>query len=100
MGLSCKFQQTLPRSFLLTIYKTFIRSRLDYADIICDEAYDSAFHGKLESIKYNVYLAKTGAISGTLTELGLESLKSRCWFRKLCHFYKLFNEKSPGIYLT
>ena len=100
MGLSCKFQQTLPRSFLLTIYKTFIRSRLDYADIICDEAYDSAFHGKLESIKYNVCLAKTGAISGTLTELGLESLKSRCWFRKLCHFYKLFNEKSPGIYLT
>ena len=29
-------------------------------------------------------------------ELGLESLKSRRWFRKLCHFYKIFNDKSPS----
>ena len=29
-------------------------------------------------------------------KLGLASLKSRCWFRKLCHFYKIFNEKSPS----
>ena len=29
-------------------------------------------------------------------ELGLESLKSRRWFRKLCHFYKILNEKSPS----
>ena len=50
MGLLRKFQQILPRSSLLTIYKTFIRSRLDYADIICDEAYKSTFHNKLESI--------------------------------------------------
>ena len=28
--------------------------------------------------------------------LGLEFLKSRLWFRKLCHFYKIFNEKSPS----
>ena len=38
------------------------------------------------------------AIRGTSTEkiyhgLGLESLKSRRWFRKFCHFYKIFNEK-------
>ena len=50
MGLLRKFQQILPRSSLLTIYKTFIRSRLDYADIIYDQAYNSAFHDKLESI--------------------------------------------------
>ena len=29
-------------------------------------------------------------------ELGLESPKSRRWFRKLCHFYKIFNDKSPS----
>ena len=29
-------------------------------------------------------------------ELGLESLKSRRWFRKLCHFYKILNEKLPS----
>ena len=50
MGLLRKLQQILPRSTLLTIYKTFIRSRLDYADIIYDQAYNSAFHDKLESI--------------------------------------------------
>ena len=96
-----KIQQILPRSSPLTIYKTFIRSRLDYADIIYDQAYNSAFHDKLESIQYNACLAITGAIRGTSTEkiyqeLGLESLKSRRWFRKLCHFYKIFNEQSPS----
>ena len=101
LGLLRKFQQILPRSSLLTIYKTFIRSWLDYADIIYDEAYNSAFHDKLESIQYNACLAITGAIRGTSTEklnqeLELESLKSRRWFRKLCHFYKIFNEKSSS----
>ena len=89
----------MPRSNLLTKYKTFTRSWLDYADIIYDQAYNSAFHDKLESIQYNVCLAITGAIRSTSTEkiyqeLGLESLKSRHWFRKLCHFYKIFNDKS------
>ena len=101
MGLSCKFQQIFSRSTLLTIYKTFIRSRLDYADIIYDKAYNSAFHDKLESIQYNACLTITGAIRGTSTEkiyqeLGLESHKSKCWFKKLCHFYKIFNDKSSS----
>ena len=79
-GLLRKFQQILPRSSLLTIYETFIRSRLDYA-IIYDQAYNSTFHDELESIQYNACLAITGAIRGTSTEkicqeLGLESLKS------------------------
>ena len=94
MCLLRKFQQILPRSTLLTIYKTFIRSRLDYPDIICDQAYNSAF-------QYNACLAITSAIRGTSTEkiyqeLGLKSLKSRRSFRKLCHFYKIFNDKSPS----
>ena len=96
MGLLRKFHQILPRSSLLAIYKTFIRSRLDYADIIYNQVYNSAFHDKLESIQHNACLAITGAIRGTSTEkisqeLGLESLKSRRWFRKLCHFYETFN---------
>ena len=68
MGLLCKFQQILPRLSLPTIYKTFIRSRLDYADIIYDQAHNSAFHDKLESIQYNACLAITGAIRGASTE--------------------------------
>ena len=103
MGLLRKFQQILLRSSLLTIYKTFIRSWLDYADVIYDQAYNSAFHDRLGSIQYNACLAITGAIRGTSTEniyqeLGLESPRSRCWFRKLCHFYKTFNENPPRIY--
>ena len=58
----------LLRSTLLNIHKTFIRSRLDYADIIYDLAYNYAFHDKLESIQYNACLAISGAIRGTLTE--------------------------------
>ena len=98
MGLLRRFQQ---RSSLLTIYKTSIRSQLDYAGIIYDQAYNSAFHDKLESIQYNACLAITGATRGTSTEkiyqeLGLESLKSRRLFRKLRHFYEIFNEKPPS----
>ena len=103
LGLLRKFQQILPRSSLLTIYKTFIRSQLDYADIIYDQAYNSAFHDKLESIQYNACLAITGAIRGTSTEkisqeLGLESLKSRRWFRKLCYFYKI-SMQNPLVFI-
>ena len=36
MGLLLNFQHILPRSSLLTIYKSFIRSQLDYADTIYD----------------------------------------------------------------
>ena len=36
MGLLRNFQHILPRSSLLTIYKSFIRSQLDYADTIYD----------------------------------------------------------------
>ena len=69
--------------------------------IIYNQAYNSAFYGYLKSIWYNSCLAITGAIRGTSAEkinqeLGLESLKSRRWFRKRCHFYKILNEKLPS----
>ena len=51
-----KSQQILARTSLLTIYKTFIRSRLDYANIIYDQACNSTFHDKLEFIQYNACL--------------------------------------------
>ena len=68
MGLLRKFQQIMPRSSLLNMFQTFIRSRLDYADVIYDQAYNPAFHDKLESIQYNACLAITGAIRGISTE--------------------------------
>ena len=78
-----------------------MRSRLDYADIIYDQAYNSALDDKLESAEYNACLVITGGIRGTSTEklyqeLGLESLKSKGRLRKFCHFYNISNEKSPS----
>ena len=102
MSLLRKFQQIWPMSSLLTIYKTFIRSRLDYADIIYDQDHNFAFHDKLVSIQYNTWLAwlvnNRYFNIKVYQELGLASLKSRPWFVGLenCHFYKIFNEKSPS----
>ena len=42
-----KFQNILPRSALLTIYKCFVRTHLDYGDIIYDEAFNNSFHKKI-----------------------------------------------------
>ena len=56
VGLLRKFQPALPRPSLLTIYKIFIRSHFDYADVVYDQSYKSSFHEKLESIKYNAAL--------------------------------------------
>ena len=54
----------------------------------------------MESIQYNAALAITGAVRGTsreklYQELGLESLRKRRWYRKLCYFFKIFKGQSP-----
>ena len=51
IGLFRKLQKILPRPPLITIYKSFIRSHLDYGDIIYDQAYNVSFHQRLESIQ-------------------------------------------------
>ena len=80
IGLLHIFQANLPRSSLLTIHKTFIRSQLEYVDVIY-QAYKLFFHEKLESLPCNACLEITGAIRQTSSEkhhkLRLESLKSR-----------------------
>ena len=49
----------LPRAVLITLYKSFIRPYLDYGDIIYEQAFNSSFYEKLESIQYNASLATT-----------------------------------------
>ena len=58
------------------------------------------FQQKMETIQYNAALAITGAIRGSsreklYQELGLETLQLRCWYRKLCCFYKILTSQSP-----
>ena len=40
IGLLRKFQQSLPRQSLITIYKSFIRPHLDYGDIVYNQAFN------------------------------------------------------------
>ena len=94
------FQNILPRSALLTIYKTFIRSHIGYSDIIYGQSYNISFHEKLKLLHYNACLIITGAIRGTskeklYKETGLESLQLGRFYRKLSCFYKFFNSKHP-----
>ena len=63
-----KLHHTLPRSSLLTIYKSFIRPNLDCGDMIYHPTYNASFHQKLDSTQYNAVLVKTGAIRGTSKE--------------------------------
>ena len=91
LGLLRKLHNMLPRSALITIYKAFVRSHLDYGDIFYNQAYNMSFHHKLQSIQYNACLAITGAIRGTskeklYQELGLESLQLGRWYRKIGMF--------------
>ena len=94
-----KLHNVLPRRALLTIYKCFIRPNLDYGDFIYDQPNNDSFCSKIESVQYNAALAITGAIRGTsqtklYNKLGLESLRSRRWFRHLCTLYKI---KTTGL---
>ena len=79
IGLIRKLQNILPRPALLTICKVFVRSHLDYGDVIYDETYNETFHHQLESIQHNACLTLLRAIRGSsreklYQELGLESL--------------------------
>ena len=61
-----KLQTILSRNSLLTIYKSFIRPILDYADVIYDHPANVSFSKKTESVQYNEALAITGTIKGSL----------------------------------
>ena len=51
IGLLRKLQDTLTRTSLTTIFKSFIRPHLDYGDIIYDRAYNTLFQQNIESVQ-------------------------------------------------
>ena len=80
-----KLYRYVPRSTLLTVYKSFIRPHLHYCDIIyhkpCNDNIsmqnssqgnfcqpNKLFTDKIESVQYNAALAITGCIGGTSKE--------------------------------
>ena len=72
----------------------FLRPLVDYGDVIYDQPQNEVFcFEKLESVQ----LAVTGAMQGTsqdklYQELGLESLKSRRWFKRLSCMFKIMKK--------
>ena len=91
------------RDVLDHMYKLYVWPHLDYGDIIyhkSDPDLISVFTRKLESTQYAAALAVSGTWRGTnrqklLEELGWELLYYRRWYRRLTHFYKLRQNKSP-----
>ena len=76
-----KMNLSLPRSSLLTLYKSFVRPHLDNHGVIYDQPNNSSLSDKIESVQYNAVLAITGGIRGTskeklYQELGLEFIMS------------------------
>ena len=100
-GLLRKLKSTLPRTSLLTIYKSFITQHLDYGDVVYDQPSNDAFSNQLETVQYNAALAVMGVIKGTsreklYQELGLEYFQQRRWMRSLCLFYTVVSTKLPA----
>ena len=82
-----------------------MRPLIDYGDIIYDQPQNEYFCEKIESVQYKATLAITGAIQGTsrdkiYQELGLESLKSRRWYKRLVSTFKIMNEKAPNYLIN
>ena len=90
----------LPRSSLLTIYRSFVGPHLDYGDVIYDQPNHSHLSDKIEFVQYNAALTITGAIRGTskeklYRELGLESLEDRMWLRRMSYLHQIISTKLP-----
>ena len=82
-----------------------MRPLTDYGDIIYDQPHNSSFCKKIESVQYKAALAITGAIQGTscekiYQELGLESLKSRRCFRRLCSMLKIMKNEASSYLIN
>ena len=101
IGVIRRLSVHLPRTALLTIYKSFIRPNLDYGDILYDKPKNENFQNKLEKVQYRACLAITNAIQGSskdrlYDESGLYSLTNRRWKSKLIFFYKIVNGMLPN----
>ena len=57
-----RLRDILPRDYLVTIYKSFIRPHLDYGDVVYDQPNNDSFCDKIEQLQYKACLAITGAI--------------------------------------
>ena len=91
------------------MYKTLVRSHLDYCDIIYHipsrqnhlGVFLNTLMERTERIQYHAALNITGAWQGSnrsklYEELGWESLNSRRWSRRILQIHKIVSNKTPS----
>ena len=62
IGILRKLSNVLPRNSLITIYKSFIQTHIDYGAIFLDQPENESFCKTIESVQHNAALAISGAI--------------------------------------
>ena len=98
-----KFKYTLDRKSLETIFITFIRPILEYADVIWDNCTQQE-KNELEKFQLEAARIATGAtklvsVQKLYDETGWETLEIRRRKHRLVLFYKMYNNISP-LYLS
>ena len=100
-----KLSLFLSRKTFLTIYKSFVRPNLDYADIIYDKPFNESFKTKIEMIQYRAAPVIPGEIKGTsrdrlYQEIGLEFVADRRYSCKIFFFHKIVNGLLPSYLMS
>jgi len=98
------FKFTLDRKSLLSIYTTFIRPILEYADIVWDNI-NTQDEIELEKIQQEAARIISGgtrlaSLQNLYNETALEPLKNRRTKHKLTQFYKMYNSLAPPYLCT
>ena len=110
IGIIKHLNKILPLNTLNQMYKSLVRSHLDYCDFIFQipakihpPPLGTSLHEhmeKLEKVQYQGALAVTGAWQGSdrvklYEELGWESLSDRRMCRRVLQIHKIVDEKTP-----
>ena len=93
-----RLRYSLWRKSLVTIYKAFLRSLIDYGEIIYDQSQTESFCEKLESVQYKAigFTMQSTSHNKIYQELELESLKSKRWCKRLSCMLKIMKGEGPN----
>ena len=98
-----RLKYDLDRKSLETIYKSFIRPLLEYADVIWDNCTQQNKNEleliQLEAARISTGTTKLVSVANLYIETGWETLDARRNKHKLVLFYKMFNDLTP-LYLS
>ena len=88
------------RKTKLFIYPSYIRPKLEYANIVYGSALNNIQSKALEDVQRKALLSCTGAYQHTshirlLQECGIEPLATRRKYFRLCHVYKIIHGLTP-----